>query len=529
MPTGTSNNTIDALFSETRQTDELTALGLAEWDCLFCEKPQVVGGADDMILHIKMDHPKKMRNFCTSHGLDYNEVLIRLGERPEKKEAITSKVEAPAPAPKPEVKVDAPVQKAVKSSAKPCVCGYVGTDGKDAGAHKRTCVIWKAEMGKAPTGEIKRTDEELFEIFTQAINALSGLKSEAGKDVEVYESLEAKRARLQRWEEVKPSILPYVKLGYGEKEFEICEQVFKELKVRLEVQTATSEAYQRGQKAHNLLLETRIKDREASVRACSDANAEYQEEAHKKANNWIDEQSSRFERLFKGNLRVQGATSSLSFLTQVNWEVSKKVGELAKAKSYNLRQDEETICFQKAVDGLEAAGFPQSKVIEYRGTRKDVNDDGIVVETKNAVFEATAVLPIVSWAQKITQVLMYVRKVYRQSDHKVGTDAAMMTDEFKQLFGWTLQPQDPGSDVQGWRLSTGKAAKATPKYDEGDTAMSKAIKDAGGAEVILRSKANGEPNQRQPKAGKNKRKQQSKNALSPERIMQIRSDDAKRK
>jgi hypothetical protein len=318
MPTGTSNTTIDALFSETRQTDELTALGLAEWDCLFCEKPQVVGGADDMILHVKMDHPKKMRNFCTAHGLDYNEVLIRLGERPEKKEAITSKVEAPAPAPKPEVKVDAPVQKAVKSSVKPCVCGYIGVDGKDAGAHKRQCVSWKMQNGKLDAPKLddgasweQRIDAALDAVLAKLGSSVDKATEIASDAASLYNKVEYATLKIQKINESLKKLEGYASLGIMVNEYKSTLREKQNLEAILEY-AKLDDRYELGQKAVDVVRAEALEERKVAVKDCSDHNAFYQEEALKKANNWIDEQSSRFERLFKGNLRVQGATSSHS-------------------------------------------------------------------------------------------------------------------------------------------------------------------------------------------------------------------------
>jgi hypothetical protein len=494
---------IDALFAEATQTDELTAHGLAEWACPFCEKPEIVSGADDMILHVKMEHPKQLRNFCTSHGISYDDVQIRLGEKKEKKAPAQHKVEAPAPAPVEQPQVDAKPEKP-KSNVKPCVCGYVGTDSKDAGAHKRQCVVWKAEMGKAPVGESKKSDEELLELFTQAINSLAGLSNEAGKDVQVYENLEAKRAQISKWEEVKPTILPFVKLGYGTKEFEICEQVFRELKVRLELQAVTNDAYKRGQKAHDLLLETRIANRKVMVQECSDHNAEFEAEVADKANAWIDIQAGRFEALLHGRQRVQGVSDVLTFVHNVNWRVSSEVSKLAKAKEYSLA-DERSICEKHARLALEAVGFPASKIITHDGVRKDVNDDGEIIEAKHR-FEQTAVLPIQSWAHKITDILLFVRKVYRQTSGKVDTNTAMQTEEFAAKFGFNLEEQDDELEIAHWRVN-GQTKADKPKYDKGETAMGAALKDAGvSLDDMLRNSSRGGPNQVQPKRNKRGKK-----------------------
>jgi hypothetical protein len=488
------NATLDALTVKQPELPE----GFAEWQCQFCEKPLVVEGADDMLLHVASEHEKMMRRFCTGLGISYVEVMTRLGDP----HAVVSKhAEKPAPAPVPQV-VDAPKPEP-KSNAKPCVCGYVGIDGKDAGAHKRSCVIWKTENGKAPEKSSGMSDEMLFDVLEQAIKALSGITAERDSDVKVYEDFEAQKAKLQRWEEVKPTLLPLVALGYGAKEYEIADNAFKELKVRLETKIAFSDSYKRGEKAQQLVLQERISGRSELVKACSDHNAALQSKADAKAKVWEETQKVRFDQLLKGQMRVQGVTDVLSFVDNTCWRLNKEISDLSGAKLYTPWRDEEDLCEKHSRLSLEAVGLFSEKASQFNGTRKDVNDDGKVVETKHT-FESVGTLPIDGWAASLTKILLYVRRAYKASNKKMKSNEAMQTPEFEAAFGWKLQEQDPSLEVARWRIAGSRKVSDKPKQtkaEENQTALEAAMKakgiTPGTVDEMLANAANGETNQRQ--------------------------------
>jgi hypothetical protein len=373
--------------------------------------------------------------------------------------------EAPAPA----------VEEAVPASkVKPCICGFVGKDGKEAGTHKRSCKVWKANkapmpvevapVAPAPVAPVvpapapapvvvvepalatvisqksweERIDAALNAVLAKIGNSVDQAAKITNDAASLYNKVEYATLKLQKIDEALASLKEYAALDIMVEEYKDTLRSKMELEALLKY-AKLDDQYDLGARAVNLVITKTKKKHDQGVKDASDHNSTYQNKVDAQALVWEREQSERYEKVLKGSLRILNSKKeAVTLVSDVNRTVSSRVSELSKAKAYNMSL-EYGLCYDEAEEALKGLGFKAEKVFPLVATRKDVDEEGNLVESKYT-FKGIGRLPVTQWATEMAKAIQYCRRRFRDTGKKMSPDEAMAEQDFAKLFGWNIQP-----------------------------------------------------------------------------------------
>lgn len=411
-------------------------------------------------------------------------------------------------------------EEAIATNVRPCVCGFIGKNGKEAGAHKRSCKTWKAYKApkpiEAPTpvepepepvavpappevAPVPQGREALWQVLNSIFTLRDTASSAASRDAQHYKSIEEERALLQQYKEVLPELKELSSLGYiSKQQYSLIVRAYNELRKELTLETIQNPSYIRGKVALDKIEEKRLKRVQNSSAIARSHNSEYQDAVNADATAWKEQELVRYNRFLRGSLRVLNSTEdAVTIISDANRTVSSHVGKLVRAKAFELSQ-EFGICKDAATTLLKGLGFKSAKTFTKRAVRQDVDTDGEIITSKYT-YEATESLPLESWANEIAKVVQYCRRQYRKAE--MSTDEVMETQAFAKQFGFNLEKAGPEEPA---KVRWTKSKDTNPDGSKiSETTMEAALrkgmeKAEKAAEEALRHDADGDPNMESP-------------------------------